>query len=120
VSVTSTQEPGLIVPPLREDEIRMLYAAANLLRSLTRHAAGYSAPVHAARGTILDVRQDAIHRFPRPDADGLYQLPPLTAGEHQFLLVALANLRDGLGHLSVYAVLEGDQAAVTRLLSKLG
>jgi hypothetical protein len=106
------------LPALTLEEVRLLYAV-NLLRSLTRHAGSYDEHVDGLRHTILDVRTAVLHRFPPQSPDGLYRLPAVTVGELRYLRLALANLHDGLGHLSAFGDLGGSQLAPAALLQRI-
>ena len=113
-------EPAVALPPLTTAEVRLLYAAVHLFRSLVRHAAAYDEANAQLRRPVLDVRAEVLLRFPPRGDDGRYRFPPLTAAEVRYARLALANLADGLGHLGGYGPSVPDPGAPARLLAKLG
>jgi hypothetical protein len=113
------QDPAVELPPLTTAEVRLLYAAVHLFRSLVRHAAAYTEDNAALRRPVLDVRAEVVLRFPPRGADGLYRFPPLTPDEDRYVRLALAHLGDGLGHLGAYGPPVPDPEASRRLLARL-
>ncbi|MEU2350805.1 hypothetical protein [Modestobacter sp. NPDC049651] len=109
----------VVLPPLDTAEVRLLYAAVHLFRSLVRHAAAYDDANAVLRRPVLDVRADVLLRFPPRGAGGRYVYPPLTAEEGRFVRLALANLADGLGHLGRYGDPAPDPGAPGRLLARI-
>jgi hypothetical protein len=109
----------VVLPPLTLAEVRLLQSAAQLFRSLVRHAAAYDDAHTALRSPLLDVRAEVVLRFPPQGPDGLFRLPPLTPDEAHFLRLALANLDDGLGHLAAYGPSVPDPGAPGRLLARI-
>lgn len=110
---------AVVLPPLDTAEVRLLYAAVHLFRSLVRHAAAYTEANAELRRPVLDVRSEVVLRFPPRSEDGRYRFPPLTAQEARFVRLALANLADGLGHLGSYGPPVPDPGAPGRLLARL-
>ena len=108
-----------MLPPLTLAEVRLLQSAAQLFRSLVRHASAYDDAHAGLRSPLLDVRAEVVLRFPPQGDDGLFRLPPLTTDEARFLRLAVANLDDGLGHLAVYGLPVPDPGAPGRLLARL-